>query len=70
MEAIKSLFLVDMLTNVLCQCPQQTHKELLNDDVLAPYTENLEVKTDDQRIAEVCLYNLFMTLVILSDQDL
>lgn len=26
---------------------------MLNDEVLAPYSENLEIKTDDQRISEV-----------------
>ncbi|KXJ25361.1 cilia- and flagella-associated protein 206 [Exaiptasia diaphana] len=48
------MVLLSVLSNILASLEPftKTHKELLNDEVLSPYTENLEIKTDDQRIAE------------------
>ena len=53
------------------------HKELLREDVLQPYTEGIEIKTDDQRLIEVgaklksrsCKFLLFQHITELTHRD-
>lgn len=53
------------------------HKELLREDVLQPYTEGIEIKTDDQRLVEVgaklksrsCKFLLFQHITELTHRD-
>lgn len=53
------------------------HKEFLREDVLQPYTEGIEIKTDDQRLVEVgaklksrsCKFLLFLHITELTPWD-
>lgn len=40
------------------------HKEFLREDVLQPYTEGIEIKTDDERLVEVGAKPLMQISVI------
>ncbi|KAL3864488.1 hypothetical protein ACJMK2_006167, partial [Sinanodonta woodiana] len=48
------MVLLSVLSNILASLEPFTrgHRELFNDDVLAPFLEGVEVKTDEQRIQE------------------
>ena len=44
--------------------PFQGHKEMFTEDILAPHVEGEVIKTDEQRINEVCVISTLIGIIV------